>query len=211
MKKYKGGLFDLDGVLIDSEKEYTKIWQEIDDTFHSGFDDLPQRIKGMTLDNIISTYFSKPALKPKVEAMLHQLENEMKYEWLPGAREFLLFLKEKNIPTALVTSSDCMKMKHLKEEIPELESFFNCIVTGDKVSHSKPNPEGYILASSLIGVPPEDCVVFEDSLQGVKAGKTSGAYVVGVEGTLKASDISPFSNIVVSDLSDNRIKSLYNE
>lgn len=209
MKKYKGALFDLDGVLIDSEKEYTKIWQAIDDTFNSGYADLPQRIKGMTLDNIISTYFSKPGMKAEVESMLHKLENKMKYEWLPGARDFLIFLKESGIPTVLVTSSDNQKMDHLKEEIPELETFFNHIITGDKVSNSKPNPEGYLLAASLIGLPAEECVVFEDSMQGVKAGNASGAYVVGIEGTLPASKIQPYSDIVVTSLSDMRVRKLY--
>ncbi|MDE5790810.1 MAG: HAD family phosphatase [Muribaculaceae bacterium] len=197
-----GFLFDLDGVLIDSEKEYTRIWEEIDRQFPSGFEDLPTRIKGMTLTEIIDTYFAEPHQRTAVPRMLYELEGKMKYEWLPGARELLLWLKERNIPAVLVTSSNEVKMRHLREELPELESFFSAIVTGDKVSKSKPDPEGYILGANLIGRDPANCVVFEDSLQGVKAGNAAGAFVVGVEGTLPAATIEPFSDVVVCCLND---------
>ncbi len=197
-----GFLFDLDGVLIDSEKEYTNIWAEIDRKVPTGIPDFPRIIKGMTLVEIIDNYFNHPEKEKKVTELLYELENQMKYEWLPGARELLVWLKENNIPAVLVTSSNNKKMNHLRDELPEAESFFDFIVTGDKVLKSKPDPEGYLLGAKLIGCAPKNCVVFEDSLQGVKAGKASGAYVVGVEGTLPASLIEPFSNIVVSSLAD---------
>ncbi|MDE6409816.1 MAG: HAD family phosphatase [Muribaculaceae bacterium] len=197
-----GFLFDLDGVLIDSEKEYTKIWAEIDRQFPSGVKDLPTRIKGMTLTEIIDTYFGEPHKRTAVPKLLYELEGKMKYEWLPGARELLLWLKEHNIPSVLVTSSNEVKMRHLREEQPELESFFTAIVTGDKVTKSKPDPEGYRLGAKLIERDPLNCVVFEDSLQGVKAGRAAGAFVVGVEGTLPSSSIQPFSDAVIKSLSE---------
>lgn len=195
-----GFLFDLDGVLIDSEKEYTKIWAEIDRRYPSGYPDLPTRIKGMTLVEIIDTYFSEPEKRTAVPALLYELEGKMKYEWLPGARELLQWLNEAGIPAVLVTSSNEIKMNHLREELPELESFFTEIVTGDKVTKSKPDPEGYLLGASIIGRNIENCVVFEDSLQGVKAGKSSGAFVIGVEGTLPAEKIGEFADMVIDSL-----------
>ena len=203
-----GFLFDLDGVLIDSEREYTRIWHELNRRFVSGYDDLEFRIKGMTLDNIISTYFPAPEMKKLIPEALYALENKMRYEWLPGARELLETLQSRGLPTALVTSSNEIKMKHLREEIPYAEGFFTRIVTGDLVKHSKPDPEGYLLAASLIGAKPSRCVVFEDSLQGVKAGRASGAFVVGVAGTLPASAIAPFSDMVVDSLAEVDLDSL---
>jgi len=197
-----GFLFDLDGVLIDSEKEYTLIWHEINRRFNSGYDDLEYRIKGMTLDNIIATYFPEPSMKEKITAALYELEEKMKYEWIPGSREFLALLRDKKLPAALITSSNDVKMKHLRDEIPDAESFFDVIVTSDKVTHSKPHPEGYLLAASLLAADPRNCVVFEDSLQGVKAGRNSGAFVVGMTGTLPAETIAPYADIVVNRLSE---------
>lgn len=201
-----GFLFDLDGVLIDSEKEYTKIWAEINRVFPTGLPDLPIRIKGMTLVEIIDTYF--PGKQEEVSSLLYELERKMKYEWLPGAHELLFWLKNNDIPTALVTSSNDIKMQHLREELPELESLFTAIVTGDKVSKSKPDPEGYLLGADLLKCKPSNCVVFEDSLQGVKAGKASGAYVIGIEGTLSDAIISPFSDIVIKSLKQINVEEL---
>ena len=99
-------------------------------------------------------------------------------------------------------------MKHLDEELPELRSFFDIIVTADQITRSKPDPEGYLLAASLLHKDIKNCVVFEDSLQGVKAGRASGAYVVGISGTLPAEVLSPFADIVVENLSKVNLQSL---
>lgn len=197
-----GVLFDLDGVLIDSETEYTRIWGEVHRRYPTGVEDLPHKIKGMTLDNIIATYFNDREDKQQLRDTLHELENQMTYEWLPGAKEFIEWLISENIPRALVTSSDNEKMAHLREQLPELESMMTTIVTADKISKSKPDPEGYLLAAKLIGVPPQHCAVVEDSLQGVKAGRASGAFVIGMEGTLPAETIAPYSDIVISNFKE---------
>ena len=197
-----GVLFDLDGVLIDSETEYTRIWGEVHRRYPTGVEDLPHKIKGMTLDNIISTYFYDREDKQQLRDTLHELENQMTYEWLPGAKEFIEWLISENIPRALVTSSDNEKMAHLREQLPELESMMTTIVTADKISKSKPDPEGYLLAAKLIGIPPQHCAVVEDSLQGVKAGRASGAFVIGMEGTLPAETIAPYSDIVISNFKE---------
>lgn len=197
-----GVLFDLDGVLIDSETEYTRIWGEVHRRYPTGIEDLPHKIKGMTLDNIIATYFNDREDKQQLRDTLHELENQMTYEWLPGAKEFIEWLISENIPRALVTSSDNEKMAHLREQLPELESMMTTIVTADKISKSKPDPEGYLLAAKLIGVPPQHCAVVEDSLQGVKAGRASGAFVIGMEGTLPAETIAPYSDIVISNFKE---------
>ncbi len=201
-EKTIGALFDLDGVLIDSENEYTRIWSEVHRRFPTPLTDMPHRIKGMTLDNIIATYYEADGLGDKVRETLHILEAGMKYEWLPGARDFVEWLVELNIPRVLVTSSDSKKMDHLREELPELEGMMTDLVTADKISKSKPDPEGYLLAAKLIGANPGNCAVFEDSLQGVKAGRASGAYVIGIAGTLPASVIGPYCDLVVNNLGE---------
>lgn len=204
-----GFLFDLDGVLIDSEREYTRIWGEINNAFPAGIPDLPIIIKGMTLIEIIDKYF--PSYSNEVPEMLDRLESEMKYQWLPGAKELLSTLKEQGIPAVLVTSSNEKKMAHLREELPEAESFFTDIVTGDRVSKSKPDPEGYLLGAELMECNPTRCVVFEDSLQGVKAGKASGAFVIGVAGTLPEEAIAPHADLIIHSLEGINVKSVINK
>lgn len=200
-------LFDLDGVLIDSEAEYSKIWATINNKYKSGVPDFTSKIKGMTLVNILK-HFPNPDKYDEIKDMLHDLESRMTYHWLPGAKEFVEWLCEMNIPRILVTSSDDKKMEHLKEEVPELMGMFTEIITANRITKSKPDPEGYLLAASLVNADIKNCVVIEDSMQGVNAGKNSGAYVIGVAGTWPAKEIEPFCNIVVNNLSEINKKNL---
>lgn len=194
-----GFLFDLDGVLIDSESEYTRIWESIDKEYPTGVDNFAIKIKGMTLPEILSTYFPEN-IQDNVIKMLNEKEQKMKYRPLPGAIETLKYLNEKGFGAVLVTSSNEYKMQHLREELPKLENFFVDIVTADKVRRSKPDPEGYILGASLLGVPARRCAVFEDSVQGVKAGKASGAYTVGLTSTLPPDSLEPYVDEMAENL-----------
>ena len=197
----RGLLFDLDGVIIDSETEYSKIWRHINEVFPTGVPDLERVIKGCTLTSILTTYFPENQ-REEVKEMLYRLEGEMRYYYAPGGREILLRAREAGIPAALVTSSDDIKMSHLYEQIPELRGMFTAIVTAGDISRSKPDPEGYLMGAEAIGAVPGRCVVFEDSLQGVKAGKAAGAYTVGVAGTLPAEVLAPVADRVVPSLEE---------
>lgn len=203
-----GCLFDLDGVLIDSERMYTKIWEAIEQQWPTGVDNFAYKIKGTTLEDILDHYFPDEKVRAQVVRELYRLEGLMIYQPMPGAMELLDELRSRNIPVALVTSSNDLKMQHLWSDMPELKEKFDVIITGDEVTHSKPNPEGYLTAARRLGVDPHHCVVFEDSLQGVKAGKSAGAFVVGVAGTLKAEDIAPYADIVVSGVKEVDVDTL---
>ena len=205
-----GFLFDLDGVLIDSERQYSKIWATVNREYPSGIPDLQDVIKGCTLDKILADHYPDPDIQKKVVARLYELEAKMNYDYLPGARELLVALKERGIPAALVTSSNDDKMRHLDEEIPEIRNFFAFIVTANLISHSKPDPEGYLLGAAKINRDPRHCVVFEDSIQGVKAGMNAGCFVVGVTGTNTREALLPYSDIVVDSLLEIDIDRLIN-
>lgn len=197
-----GFLFDLDGVLIDSESEYSKIWAQINKEFPTGIDNFEYKIKGCTLSKILKENYPDIPTREAVCSRLHELEDQMHYDYKPFAKEFLDLLNENKLKCALVTSSDNQKMAHLQEEIPELLDYFSFVVTGEKVRSSKPSPEGYILAAKELGVNPQKSVVFEDSLQGVKAGQNAGAYVVGIKGTLPEESLAPFSHIVIETFNE---------
>lgn len=202
-----GFLFDLDGVLIDSEPEYTRIWSEINEEFPTGIDNFAYKIKGQTLPEILNSNFPQEQ-HSGVIAMLNDKEQKMRYEWLPGALETLEKLKKIGFGCVLVTSSNDLKMKHLNEERPELLSYFSHLVTADKISRSKPDPEGYLLGAKLLNADPRRCVVFEDSLQGVKAGRAAGCLVVGLTTTLPADIIRPYCHFIVSNLSEVDLEEL---
>lgn len=196
-----GFLFDLDGVLIDSETEYTRIWEAIDHAYPTGIENFAIKIKGQTLPEILAANFPLD-LHENVVGMLNSMEQKMKYNLLPGAEEMLQQLRDRGIGAVLVTSSNDLKMRHLREEQPKLEGYFKDIITADRISRSKPDPEGYLLGASVLGVNPANCVVFEDSLQGVKAGKAAGALVVGLTTTLPKERIENYCDFTVGSLAE---------
>lgn len=196
-----GFLFDLDGVIIDTESRYTEIWHEINTIFPTGVNGMEQKIKGTTLPSILNTYFPDKDIQKKVVKILNDRENSMIYDFCPNALPFLLNIKNSGYKTALFTSSNQRKMNHLFAQHPELKDFFHTIIDGSRVSESKPSPEGYLKAAEIIGVNPHRCAVFEDSLQGIRAGRAAGAFVVAVEGTIPSDILRPEADILVSDLS----------
>ena len=203
-----GFLFDLDGVLIDSEREYTRIWEEINDVYPTGKEEFALQIKGQTLGKILTENYPDEETRGKVKEMLHTLEQAMKYTYCKGAEEFIDTLKTKGGKMAVVTSSDEVKMKHLYEDVPGFREKINVIIDASKVSRSKPDPEGYLKGALETEVDIRKCAVFEDSVQGVKAGKAAGAYVVGITGTKSRSELLPYSDVVVDELSEIDIEDL---
>lgn len=202
-----GFLFDLDGVLIDSEREYTRIWQEIDRRYPTGIENFAIKIKGQTLPEILGRNYP-PELHSEVTAALNSMEQVMRYDLLPGAAEMLSELRRRGLGAVLVTSSNDIKMRHLREEQPGLEGYFADIVTADRISRSKPDPEGYLLGAHILEADPRRCVVFEDSAQGVRAGHAAGAYVVGLTTTLPAADLEPYADMLIDTLADISLDSL---
>lgn len=202
-------LFDLDGVLVDSEGEYSVFWGSIGDRYDKG-PDFKDRIKGTTLTEILEHF--PEGDREQIKSELYDFEGRMEYLVYPGVIEFLKELKENDIPSAIVTSSDNAKMEKLFNRQPELRGAVTRIVTADMVTRSKPDPQGYIIGAELIGVPIEECFVFEDSINGLKAARASGATVVGLSttnpretvGAMSDITLEGFEGLTVKTLADNR-------
>lgn len=207
-------LFDLDGVLIDSETEYTKIWERIERRYPTGIKDFARKIKGTTLTDILNRYFPDPEVQPRVIELLLKEEKEMRYRYCAGAEDLLKTLEDKGVGRAIVTSSDEVKMAHLREDIPELYTMVNVIIDASMVTRSKPDPQGYLIAAQELGIEPERCAVFEDSLQGMRAGKAAGAFVVGITTTLGREAVEDEADLLVDSLEaidiDNLLEILSN-
>lgn len=197
MKK-KAGLFDLDGVIFDTEGQYTQFWSEEGKLLQES-SDFSARIKGRTLKEILDQYFPDQKQADEVIKRLSRFEQEMVIEYIPGAREFILGLKEQGVKLAIVTSSNDLKMQNVYRLHPEVKKVFDVIITADKITRSKPDPECYLLAARELGMKKEECVVFEDSFSGLEAGRRAEMKVVGLATSNPAEKIADKADVVVPD------------
>lgn len=197
-----GALFDLDGVLIDSEGTYSVFWGAEGRKYHPEIPQFDMRIKGSTLPRILADYFPDPELSAKVKSEIDAFEATMTFPLFPGVMELLADLRRHAIPAAIATSSGTAKMQRLFSEHPELASYFDAVITSDDVVRSKPDPQCYLLGAQRIGVDIRRCFVFEDSLNGLAAGMASGATVVGLATTLPASSLGGRAHLIVDSIAD---------
>lgn len=196
-----GVLFDLDGVLIDSETTYTRFWSEIGKIYPTGVENFAIAIKGTTLPSILK-YFPDADVREDIVKRLGNFQNHMEFPLFPGAKELLEGLKYAEIPTAIVTSSDASKMQLLFSQHPWFPELLTAIIDASKVTKSKPDPQGYLLGADAIGVAPTRCYVVEDSLQGLAAGRAAGARVIGVATTYSRDRITPLADMVIDSVAD---------
>ena len=128
-----GILFDLDGVLVDSEGEYTKFWGGMGERYGL-VPTFAADIKGTTIGEILRNF--PEAYREWILGELHAVEADMQYPVYQGVMEFLRELKESGVPSAIVTSSDNVKMDLLFVRRPELRGMIDALVTGSMVTRS---------------------------------------------------------------------------
>ena len=192
--KYKAALFDLDGVLIDSETLYTEFWQRVGERHHLPSPTFAQYIKCTTLIDILETHFPDPKVRADVDKMLHRFEDETVYPIFDGALDFVDAVRSRGVKTVIVTSSDNQKMGVLYSQHPDFSSHFDAVVTSEDVTHSKPDPEPYQVGERKAGAAPEESVVFEDSFQGLESGRSAKCRVVGITTTNPETKVAPLSD-----------------
>lgn len=202
IRNRKAALFDLDGVLIDSETLYTQFWAEVGRHHHLPSPTFAYDIKGTTLTDILETHFPSAEVRADVDRLLHEFEDNVVYPIFPGALEFVDKLRGLGMKTVIVTSSDDLKMEFLYAQHPGFRAHFDDVVTAADVTHSKPHPEPYLVGAGKAGVDPAECVVFEDSYQGLQAGRAAGAYVVGLSTTNPAEEVARYADLVVGSLAE---------
>ncbi|MDD2192338.1 MAG: HAD family hydrolase [Bacteroidales bacterium] len=197
-------LFDLDGVVIDTEKEYTKIWTEIGDKHIPHIKNFAFQIKGNHLNNIYQNYLSHLSKEEWDEVLeyIRDLGQKMTYNYVDGAKEFLQELKAKNHLTALVTSSDNHKLEILYSKLPEIKTFFDVIVSANDNVKGKPEPDPYLLAAEKLNIEPEKCIVFEDAIAGIESGISARMYVIALSTTFSAEVLRKYTPKVIPDFKD---------
>ncbi|MBE6242848.1 MAG: HAD family phosphatase [Bacteroidales bacterium] len=192
-------LFDFDGVLADTETQYTEFWNKIGKDY-LGLEDFGRTIKGQTLVQIFGKYFDGMTREQEeIVPMLNEFERNMTYGYIPGAEGFMKELKAAGIPMAIVTSSNEPKMKNVRKAHPELWKLVDAVLTSEHFSRSKPDPECFLKGMEILGGIPEDTYVFEDSLHGINAGRASGAHVIGLATTNPRETIEPLCETVIDN------------
>ena len=192
-------LFAFDGVIADTESQYTLFWNKMGMEY-LGLEDFGRTIKGQTLKQIFGKYFDGMTREQEeIVPQLNAFESNMTYDYIPGAHEFMQSLKKAGIRSAIVTSSNNIKMTNVYKAHPELQELVDEILTSEHFSRSKPDPECFLKGMEVLGGKPEETVVFEDSFHGIAAGRASGARVIGLATTNPRETIEPLCDIVIDD------------
>ena len=199
--KLKAALFDLDGVVFDTEWQYSEFWGEQCRMYHPEHPGLEQEIKGSTLTQIYDRWFSGPleAERAVITERLNAFERAMRYEYVAGFEELMADLHRHGVLTAVVTSSNQPKMESVYHHQPGFKALFDAILTSEDFERSKPDPDCYLKASQRLGSQISECVVFEDSINGLRSGRSAGMKVVGLTTTNPREAVAEWSDIQIDD------------
>ena len=187
-------LFDMDGVILDSNPMHREAWRLYNRRFGIETDEaMQQRMYGRRNDEIVRDFFGA-GLAPE-EVAAHGAAKESLYREMMGAHlmESLvpgvtLLLQNRNGTSAgLATNAERANVDFLLDAVliggAPLRNYFQAVVDGQQVSRAKPHPDIYLRVAELLGADPRNCIVFEDSHAGVQAARAAGARVVGLRTT----------------------------
>ncbi len=196
---FEAALFDLDGVVFDTESQYSVFWGQVCRKYHPELPGLENKIKGQTLTQILDAYFSPDDVRSEIVSRLDEYEMNMKYPFIPGFTSFIHSLRQANVSTAVVTSSNVPKMECVYRSHPDFHELFDVVLTAEDFDESKPSPDCYLKAAQRLGAGREGCVVFEDSFNGLRSGRSAGMAVIGLSTTNPADAIAQLCDIVIPD------------
>ncbi|MDR0707182.1 MAG: beta-phosphoglucomutase [Treponema sp.] len=185
----QGAIFDLDGVLVDTAKRHYLAWKRLADELGVPFSEKEnERFKGVSrarcMEILAETGNLKLSEREREQASSKKNRWYAEYVYaldenalLPGARDYLVFLKRRGVKIALGSASKnaSLILRHL-----HIDHLFDAVIDGNAVDKAKPDPEVFVKAALALNVPPESCVVFEDALAGIDAAKRGGMKTIAV-------------------------------
>ncbi len=190
----KGYIFDMDGVLCDSEEfiaaaAIRMFWERYQtEVTVEDFEPFVGAGEDRYLGGVAEKYGISLNLESD-KAETYRLYGECvkgKLQALPGVKDFIERAKAAGIRTAVATSADDVKMKTNLYEIGLDAKHFDALVNGLEVEHKKPAPDIFLEAAQRLGIDPAECIVFEDAVNGVQAAKAAGARCVGITSSFAA-------------------------
>ncbi len=207
----RGAIFDMDGVLFDTERMYQETWREV--ALERGIT-LPEEytcyVSGASKDGVYEAvrrfYHTDEPVKVTTEVyerMRVKQQNPLPIK--PGVKEMLTLLREQEIRTAVASSTFHEQVRYNLEN-NGLDSFFDTVICGDEVTKAKPDPEIFLKAAQKLSLLPEDCLVFEDSFNGIRAAHAAGCVSVMVIDLMEPDKaIRAIADHVFSDLLEARV------
>ena len=214
-------IFDMDGTLIDNTPYHFKSWQALFKKY--GKSELSKQtyyteISGVPVMDTIRKLFGGDHDEARLEGLLNEKEEFYRQAYAPylapinGLENFLTGLKNSGIKMAMATSATVEDIDFVLNKIP-IRNDFDVIVNSSMVSKPKPDPAIFLKAAEKLNMPPERCVVFEDSLAGIKAANSAGMKVVAITTGHKAEALHPV-NLVIDDyttLNPHKLSELFNK
>lgn len=215
--RFEAVIFDMDGVLVDTEpiylnmnqKLFTTLGVEISIEEHQTFVGISANKMWRYIQEKFSLTFSVEELKIMEREMKHQTLSATALEPIQGVREILENLKIHNFKIGLASSS-LRKNIDLILQKTGIADYFDCIVAGEEVKNGKPEPDIFLLVSENLGIKPQKCIVIEDSQNGVLAAKRASMFCVGfVNPNSGKQDLSK-ADIEIQNFNDELLLSMFN-
>ena len=208
--RLKAALFDLDGVVFDTESQYSVFWGEQCRKYHPEHPGLEHEIKGSTLTQIYDRWFTGDLQQEQavVTERLNAFEAQMRFEYIEGFEKLIADLHAHGVKTAVVTSSNLPKMESVYRRQPGFKTLFDAILTSEDFERSKPDPDCYLKAVQRFGFQNVECVVFEDSINGLRSGRAAGMKVVGLTTTNPQERVAEWSDIQIADYRDTTFETI---
>lgn len=208
-------IFDMDGTLIDNTPYHFKSWQALFKKYGKGElsrETYYSEISGVPLFETIIRIFGAEHDETGLKKLLAEKEELYRQLYAPfvspvaGLLNFLAGLKNAGIKMAMATSATVDDIDFILNKIP-IRADFDEIVNSSMVSRPKPHPQIFLKAAEMLNTPPEQCVVFEDSLAGIKAAKAAGMKVVAITTGHPAGELQPV-DLVINDYTDLNVQAL---
>ena len=181
----QGAIFDMDGLMFDTERLYQESWREV--AREMGIDlpmEFTREISGSSGDRLnqsVIRYYHTEEPQALFQRVIKGVEKMLEKEvpLKPGIVEILSWLKDQNVKLAVASSSNIDIIRsNLRNS--GTEKYFDAVISGYGLERGKPLPDIFLKAAEAIAVPPEDCYVFEDSINGVLAGLAAGSETIMV-------------------------------
>jgi beta-phosphoglucomutase len=216
MSQNLGVIFDMDGVIMDNNAYHEKAWRNFCEKYgiHLSSEELHEYVFGRVAKDTLEFIFKKELTSIEIDTYVEEKEVIYRALYQPHIRPLgglLLLLDdlEKNrVPMAVATSAPPGNVTFAFSVLP-IEKYFKYQLNASHIQKGKPDPEIYLRSIENLGLPPENCLVFEDSLSGIRAALSAGARVVGVATTHKASEMNGVV-CVINDFSDLTYQDLLN-
>ncbi|RFZ85377.1 HAD family phosphatase [Mucilaginibacter terrenus] len=214
----KAFIFDLNGTMVNDMPYHAKAWTRLlNEELHAGFseDQIKANIYGKNPEVLARLFGEGKFSHDEAEKYSNDKEEQYRLEYkghmelLPGLKEFLEDAYQAGIPMAIGSAAITANIDFVLDNL-NIRHYFKAIVSADDVTHSKPDPETFIKPAKMMGVAPEDCVVFEDVPKGAEAAKNAGMRACILTTTHDPEDFEDRENILgfAADFNDLKIKQL---